>query len=242
MAREIDYPYYSTASTLPAAGTSWGAIFAGAFVVIATMAMLTMLGTGIGLAAAPAAADAGSAGAKGLGIGAGVWLLISAIASFYAGGWVTGRLNRTGIVSDGVVHSLVTWAFAATAFMFLVTSAIGGAIGGAAGMVGTAVGGATQAGAQAAQQQPGMVDRVTDQARAQADQLRDRLQGDPQARQQAVQTAETASKAAGLTGIGGFFLMLIEALACAAGGRSGTRVFRPRPINVAPRQRETALT
>src|SRR6185312_2904364 len=137
MDREIEYPSYSSAGG-PVAGMSWGAIFGGSFVAIAVMAALSLLGAGIGLASAPAAETAGGL-AMGLGIGAVVWLIVSGVVSFYAGGWVTGRLTRTGIVSESVVHSAVTWAFATTAFLFLLTTAVGGALGGAASLLGAGV-------------------------------------------------------------------------------------------------------
>src|SRR6185312_4854526 len=233
MDREIEYPSYSSAGG-PVAGMSWGAIFGGSFVAIAVMAALSLLGAGIGLASAPAAETAGGL-AMGLGIGAVVWLIVSGVVSFYAGGWVTGRLTRTGIVSESVVHSAVTWAFATTAFLFLLTTAVGGALGGAASLLGAGVKTAAAGGGAYAAGAPESVSGMTSQVTGEVNQLTRRAQANAPSREQVAQTAGTAAQVAGASGIAGFILMLLEGLACLAGGRSGTRVFRPRSMDAARR-------
>lgn len=232
MPRELEYPAYTVG---PVGNLSWGAIFAGVFVTIATMASLSLLGAGIGLASAPAA-DTAEGLAKGLGIGGAVWLFVSAIISFYAGGWITGRMTRTGLVSESVVHSVTTWAVATAAFMFIIGSAIGGIVGGTAHLLGSTASTAVSGASTAAAQNPGAAQQAATELRNQATRLTQQAQANPPSRDKMVQTAETATKAAGATGIGAFVLMLCELLACAAGGRSGTRILRPRLIS------ETART
>lgn len=227
MPRELEYPSYpGTSSIVP--NISWGAVFAGTFVAIAVMGALSLLGAGIGLVSAPSAGSAQGL-AKSLGIGAAAWLFVSGVLSFYAGGWMTGRLTRAGLVSESVVHSVVTWAFATCAFMFVLTSVVGGVFGGAAHLLGSgaqaaAIGGAGVASnpsqsPQLGQRVQGGANRITQQAQANAT-----------TREDVRRSAESASTIAGATGIGGFVLMLAELLACAAGGRAGTRLLRPRPI------------
>lgn len=212
------------------AGMSWGAIFGGTFVAIAVMAALSLLGAGIGLASAPAAGTAGEL-VKGLGIGAIAWLAVSGIVSFYAGGWVTGRLTRTGIVSDSVVHSGVTWAFATTAFLFLLTTAIGGALGGAASLLGSGLKTAAAGGGAYAAGAPESMNATTSRVAGEVGQLTRRARANAPSREEVAQKAGAAAQVAGATGIAGFVLMLLEGLACLAGGRTGTRVFRPRAMN-----------
>ena len=226
MIKEIEYP----SSGGPVAGVSWGAVFSGTFVAIAVMAALSLLGAGVGLASAPAADTAGGL-AKGLGIGAIAWLIVSGIVSFYSAGWVTGRLTRTGIVSESVIHSAVTWAFATTAFLFLLTSAIGGALGGAASLLGAGAKAAAAGGGAYAARAPQSTNQMSSQVNSAVNNLERRAQANAPSREEVSQKAETADQAAGATGIAGFFLMLFEALACLAGGRAGTRVLRPRAMN-----------
>jgi hypothetical protein len=226
MPRELEYPAYTVG---PVGNLSWGAILAGMFVTIATMASLSLLGAGIGFASAPAA-DSAEGLAKGLGIGGAVWLFWSAIISFYAGGWVTGRMTRTGLVSESVVHSVTTWAVSTAAFMFILGSALGGIVGGTARLIGS-----TASTAANTAQNPGMAQQAATQLRDQASRLTQQAQANAPSRDKVVQTAETASKAAGATGIAAFVLMLCELLACAAGGRSGTRILRPRLVSESAR-------
>ncbi len=196
MRHELEIASYTNG---PVGKVSWGAIIAGVFVVVATTASLGLLGAGIGAMAAPAAGS-GSALAKGLGYGAAGWLAITGIGSFFAGGWVTGRLTRAGSIGESVVHSTVTWACATTAFLLLLTTAVGGALGGAANLVGST----------------NIVDRVESGGASSTDGLP--AQGQ----------MTTAAKTAGAAGIGGFVMMGLEAAACGLGARYGTRAFRSR--------------
>lgn len=220
MSRESHYSYANSGAGGP--GISWGAVFAGTFVAIATMVSLSLLGAGIGLAAAPAADSAGGL-AKGLGIGALVWLLVSGALSFYAGGYYAGRFARGGSSGDGVSHSVVTWAFATTAFMFMLTSAVGGALGGAAHLLGSTAQTAVESGSNVAGRAPQPTDNQIDRARGTVEDLTQQARANAPSRDQVVQKAETAAKVAGGAGIGGFLMMLVELGACTLGGRIGSR-------------------
>lgn len=100
MIKEIEYPTYTLG---PVASMSWGAIFAGAFVSAALSASLGLLGQGFGLASVTS-------------LGGSIYMILSAVAAFGCGGWVTGRMTRSGVVSESVIHALTSWALVVTAF------------------------------------------------------------------------------------------------------------------------------
>src|SRR5437588_3688039 len=73
---------------------SWGAVFAGAIIALATQLVLTLIGVAIGLATlSPATGESPSGNA--LGAGAGIWLVVSSLISLFLGGYIAGRLGGT---------------------------------------------------------------------------------------------------------------------------------------------------
>ena len=62
----------------PFARVSWGAIFAGAIIALATQVVLTLIGTAVGLATLNPATGENPTGTT-LGVGAAVWLVISSL-------------------------------------------------------------------------------------------------------------------------------------------------------------------
>lgn len=107
---------------------SWGAIFAGVALALVVQLTLSTLGAGVGLAAMP--------GTKGLSMGAGVWLLVSGLIAMYIGGWVAAREAGSPLVSDGVIHGLVTWSVSTLLAFFLLSTALGPVSGRALGLMG----------------------------------------------------------------------------------------------------------
>src|SRR5256714_12650325 len=90
----------------PFARISWGAIFAGAIIALATQLLLTLIGTAVGLATLNPATGQNPSSTT-LGIGAVIWLVISSLLSLFLGGYVAGRLGGT---FNGWLHGLATWA------------------------------------------------------------------------------------------------------------------------------------
>jgi hypothetical protein len=84
---------------------SWGAIFAGTLVAIATQLLLTLLGLAIGAWAVNP--SAGPAGMQGVGMGAGIWALLSFIIALFCGGWVAGRMSGLGNKLDGLLGRIL---------------------------------------------------------------------------------------------------------------------------------------
>src|SRR5437762_14388098 len=68
----------------PFARISWGAIFAGAIIALATQLVLTLIGAAVGLATLDPATGQNPSGTT-LGIGAAVWLVISILYSHILG-------------------------------------------------------------------------------------------------------------------------------------------------------------
>jgi hypothetical protein len=126
--KELDYPYSSVGVFQR---VSWGAIIAGAVSSLAIMLCLTSLGVGIGLISAPAAGSMAQAASR-FGIGNAAWMLVSGVVSFYAGGWIAGRLTGIARVSESVIHGFLAWSTATLVAGLLFTTAAAGALGAAA--------------------------------------------------------------------------------------------------------------
>ncbi|BDE07950.1 hypothetical protein WPS_32260 [Vulcanimicrobium alpinum] len=72
---------------------SWGAIFAGLFVALATQLLLSILGVGIG-ASTIHIGSSDSASASGLEIGSAIWFFFSILIALFVGGWVAGTVRN----------------------------------------------------------------------------------------------------------------------------------------------------
>jgi hypothetical protein len=207
----------------PFARISWGAIFAGAIIALATQLVLTLIGTAVGLATLNPATGENPSGTT-LGIGAGVWLVISSLVSLFLGGYVTGRLGGT---FNGWLHGLATWATVTMLTILLLTTAAGGLIGTASGLASFAVSNSDRVSRTqllpALQQQ---IDQLTAQARQSADQAAAQAQQTTpeQKTAEARQVAERAAKGGAVgTGAAALGLILGGALAAAFGGKTGER-------------------
>jgi hypothetical protein len=109
---------------------SWGAVFAGVVIALATQLLLNLLGMGIGAAALnPVAGDSPSA--TSFSIGTGIWFALSSILAALAGGYAAGKLAGVPNESTGSWHGLTTWALATLVVFYLLSSTLGGILGGA---------------------------------------------------------------------------------------------------------------
>jgi len=206
MIKQLDYPAYANSGFQR---ISWGAVFAGTIVSLATLVTLYTLGTGIGLVVAPTAAAEGAGAATGLGIGAAVWMLVAGIVSYFAGGWVSGRLTGIARISESVIHGIVMWALGTVLLAFVFTSATIGALGAASGAIRSTIG-----------QLPDAAATATDAAGG--------VEGED---------IQNASRAAGAAGLFGFLMLLCNAGAAGYGARAGTRVLRPVAMSESHRER-----
>ena len=124
---------------------SWGAVFAGAVVAVATILLLNLLGAALG-AGSVRPLDATSADVSRYGTAAGIWEIINLAISMALGGYVTARLSGTHSHLDGELHGLTMWALAlllGTALLAYATSGVVGLVGqGASSVVSSTLGGA----------------------------------------------------------------------------------------------------
>lgn len=213
--------------------TSWGAIFAGTTVVLATQLLLSTLGLGIGASTVNPLTEQNPL--SGLGTGAAIWFGISTLLSLFAGGWVAGRLAGVPLKTDSMLHGLLTWGLSTLLTFYLLTSAVGGLLSGTAHAVGGAVSTATQGAATAAggaADQPqimGQARGAIDKAANEAQQLKDQAQSNaPELQEKARQAGASAASGTSKAALGTFVILLLGAIAAALGGQRAT----PRDLSV----------
>lgn len=225
----------ATQAASPAAykRTSWGAIFAGTTVVLATQLLLSTLGIGIGASTINPLTEQNPM--SGLGTGAAIWFGISTLISLFVGGWVAGRLAGVPLKTDSMLHGLLTWGLSTLLTVYLLTSALGGLIGGTAHAIGGAVSTATQGAATAASGaagQPQIVNQARgaiDKATNQAEQLKDQAQSNaPEIQDRARQVGASAASGTSKAALATFVILLLGAIAAALGGQRAT----PRDLSV----------
>jgi hypothetical protein len=119
----------------PLARSSWGAILAGAVCGLAIYLVLGIIGLAVGIGAIDPAEEAEPL--AGVPFGLGVWWTLSAIAAFFTGGAIAGRL--AGFPKDvaGALNGLTVGALAVLMIAYVATTAAGSAVTGAAGAVAT---------------------------------------------------------------------------------------------------------
>ncbi|WP_235907749.1 hypothetical protein [Siccirubricoccus phaeus] len=141
---------------------SWGAVFAGGVVAVATGAMLAVLGVAIGASTVDAQNAASPSGAA-FGIAGGIWLLVANLLGLAAGGYVAARLSGSADSTDTTLHGLSVWAIGYLLSAVLLGNIIAGTastavqgassvLGGVAQGMGQAAGAAGGPAAEAAQQ------------------------------------------------------------------------------------------
>lgn len=116
----------------------WPAIIAGAFLATALSLVLITFGSAIGLSmSSPLEGEVVSR--RWVTIAAGIWILWTAVSSFAAGGYLSGRMRRRADdASDDEVeardgaHGVVMWAVGAVLGSLLAVSGISGLAGSAA--------------------------------------------------------------------------------------------------------------
>jgi hypothetical protein len=197
----------------------WGPVIAGLFGALASLATLSMLGLAIGLSAYDAGDQAGN-----FGIGAGIWGAISALISFFVGGWLAGRTSALRGTNSGILNGAMVWFVAIPLLVYLLGSGIGAIARTAGSVAGTAAEVAGQAAGAAAGQ---AADNPELQATAQAG------AGDIAAAAQATASAladqvtpgrvEDAANTAGRAAWGTLLSLGLAAAAAIAGGYAGAR-------------------
>lgn len=172
----------------------WGPIVAGLVSAIAAMLVLSVLGLAIGLSALKDRADGSDIASS-----AAIWSAVSALISFFIGGWVAGRTSAVRKGELGLLNGLMVGAAALTLLLYLTGSGVGNLVGG----LGSNIGDIARLGTE--QVQSGQVNTTNAQNQAQ-----DAAQ---QARDAARKSYDTAKKSAWGTLAG-----LVLALAASGAG------------------------
>src|SRR5262245_21613745 len=88
---------------------SWGAVFGGVAIGLATQLLLNLLGIGVGASAFDPASSTNPSAAS-FSIGAAIWWILSGILAAAAGGYAAGRLAGQPKEASGGWHGLTAWA------------------------------------------------------------------------------------------------------------------------------------
>lgn len=128
----------------------WAAILGGAVVATAVATVFTTFGAALGLSAI--SADPGEGSFNVAIILSGIWVVVTLVASYAAGGYIVGRMRRRvdqasadEVVARDMINGLVVWGVGMVVGAMLLTNAATSAVsavGSAAGTVITAAGSA----------------------------------------------------------------------------------------------------
>ncbi len=121
----------------------WGAIIAGAIVMLVAMMLLNLLGLGFGLGSINPETEAQPF--QGLGTGALIWWIISNIIAIFAGAYVAGRMAGIPHQQSGVLHGIVSWCLYTIISIWIFTTAVGSVISGVGSIVSGTVSGLNKA-------------------------------------------------------------------------------------------------
>jgi ABC-type transport system involved in multi-copper enzyme maturation permease subunit len=97
---------------------TWGPIWAGAAVAIGVHVLLSVLGMAVGLSVAAGTEVSG----QGITISVGIWMIISALAALFVGGWIAGFLSSPRSPGHGAVHGFIMWCVVTALSAVLLTS------------------------------------------------------------------------------------------------------------------------
>ncbi len=125
---QTDYPMgtrpgridVDTTVVTPTDRVRWGAVLAGLFAALSTMALLSVLGLAIGFSSV----DAGDQ-VSDFGIGAGIWGAIVALAAFFFGGWMAAKTAAVAGNTNGVLQGAMVWMVAIAVLLYLIAGGVG---------------------------------------------------------------------------------------------------------------------
>lgn len=208
----------------PARGISWSAILAGVVVTLGVSLLLGLLGAGLGAGSVnPLQA---SNPFEGLGKGALIWMLISGIVAFFAGGWTAGFGSGGGTTRrESAIHGVVTWAVASILAVGLITGAAGSLLSGSAGLIGQTISG----GAKAASQSPQISERLLEELQKRGidvNSIQQQTQSpetQSKAEQMARQGGQVVAKGISYAALGGFGMLFLDLLSSFFGALAGGR-------------------
>jgi hypothetical protein len=194
-----------------ASRVSWGAIFAGGVMALATFLLLTLLGGSIGLSIRD------EVNADTFGTSASIWAIASTIIALFVGGYITSQCTVGENATESIVHGIIMWG---VVFAFLVWMTVAGVRVGFSAMMGVASIG-TQA-IQGVNQNWETLARQAGVSPERIEQMRQEATATAQDPQTQEQAAEVAMQASWWTLFGVMLSMVAAALGAFLG--SGPRV------------------
>jgi ElaB/YqjD/DUF883 family membrane-anchored ribosome-binding protein len=133
---------------------SWGAVFAGLVLALATYLVLGLLGTAIGSGSIDPLQEQNPL--AGFGTGAGIWAGVTTVIALAVGAYIAGR----GAPLRGALHGVLVWAATTLVTVYLFSSLAGSVFGTATQVAGSGISAAGQGLASVA---PGVANSVKEQ-------------------------------------------------------------------------------
>jgi hypothetical protein len=198
---------------------SWGAILGGAVVAMATYFLLTLLGGAIGLSISD------NVEGDTLGISAAIWAVLSAVASFFIGGYITSRCAAGENRAEAMVHGVVMWGTMFAMLLWLLASGVQTGFSAMMGMASAGVEASQAMNWERAARQAGVEQQQIDQWRQSAQNAAQAAQ-DPQQQQQAAEAATEAARQATWWTLAGTVLTLLSTIGGAVVGKGPTLEIR----------------
>lgn len=153
VAGDYSVPGYSVVAPLDR--VRWASVLAGLFTTLTSLVLLTVLGIAIGLSTFDANAP------NNFGIGAGIYGAISALISFFLGGWMAARTAAVAGSGNAILNGVMVWLVTIPLMVNILGTGIGTLLGTATEVATTAAGAAAQVAAP-------LVDDAASAANAQA--------------------------------------------------------------------------
>jgi hypothetical protein len=200
---------------------SWSAIFAGVAVTLGVSLLLALLGAGLGAGSINPMQESNPF--EGLGKASILWMVISGIVSFFAGGWTAGF--GSGWVTtrgESAVHGFVAWAVASIFTAALITGAAGSVLSGGAGLIGQTI-----SGAKAAAQSPQLSAQIRQELEKRGidvNSIQQQAQSpetQAKAEQAARQAGQTVAKGISYAALGGFGMLVLDLISSLLGAVVG---------------------
>lgn len=111
----------------------WGAILAGALVMLVVVMLLNLLGIGIGLTTINPQTEAQPF--SGLGTGALIWWVASNLIAIFIGGFLAGKMAGIPRNFNAIAHGLLSWCLFTLVSAWLLTTTVGSVLSGVGSVV-----------------------------------------------------------------------------------------------------------
>lgn len=211
---------------------SWGAIFAGAVVALATYFLLTLLGAAIGLAVGD------DVRTNSLGTGAAIWAILATALALFAGGWVVSQCVAGENKREAVIYGIILWGVVFAMILWLVASGVRAGFGTMIGVANAAGSAASDTDWESAAQRAGIPsDRIAEWRRSAADApAQVRAAANDPANREAVR--DNAAQVAWWTLLGTVLSMAAAVIGAVVGAGPSFRLLAATPDHAGTRHRD----